>query len=278
VLNGTAADSVWVASDCVVRRAPVPDSELLGLAEEGTVYARLGTSDGWCKIAFNGIPGWIRSDATFMAVDLSDGASVRDVTTTIAEEQSLVVPGRLIDLDKFNAFVAAIDTTDALWIASGFLLLILAFILTRTKQRIRRRRRVDIKRRVSSALEGDISGDTVQELLQLMELGHKTGCLLLTDKRPFALVYFEHGIITHAISHKAHDMQAVFRALALRQGHFRLASDRRPERRTCHLRSSAVLLEWARRHDEKQRRHTRPVGPVGLVISSDTRSFMAIGQ
>ena len=48
------------------------------------------------------------------------------------------------------------------------------------------------------AIKGNLKEASLPDVLQLLAMGQKTGCLSLTDRSNFGYIYFERGRITYA--------------------------------------------------------------------------------
>ena len=48
------------------------------------------------------------------------------------------------------------------------------------------------------AIKGSLREASLADVLQLLAMGQKTGCLSVTDRGSVGAIYFEHGQITHA--------------------------------------------------------------------------------
>jgi hypothetical protein len=101
-----------------------------------------------------------------------------------------------------------------------------------------------------SCLEGKISGDTLSEIFQMMDMGKKTGCLLVEDQHPVGMLFFEDGTITYAITSTQITQQAVFEILSTRHGRFKFLPGKKPVKKQMQLNTLAVLMEKAQIIDE----------------------------
>jgi hypothetical protein len=101
-----------------------------------------------------------------------------------------------------------------------------------------------------SYLEGKILPDNLPEIFQLIEASKKTGCLLIDDKQPIGMIFFENGIITYAATHSAMAENAVFQVLSLHRGTFRFVPDKISKTRNMQADVVALLMEWAKMIDE----------------------------
>lgn len=100
------------------------------------------------------------------------------------------------------------------------------------------------------ALEGDIAGGNLLEVLQFIEIGSKTGCLMIETKGPFGLVYFNNGRIVYAAAANSQGRQAVYSILNLKAGKFRFILNKHPKVANLHLSTLSVLMEWTKELDE----------------------------
>jgi hypothetical protein len=50
------------------------------------------------------------------------------------------------------------------------------------------------------AIKGSLSEASLPDVLQLLAMGQKTGCLSVTDRANFGYIYFDRGRITYASS------------------------------------------------------------------------------
>ena len=103
------------------------------------------------------------------------------------------------------------------------------------------------------SLIGEISEHNLSDVLQFLETGRKTGLLSIQDDHPVGLVHLEKGVITFAQTHTFEGAEAVYEILSQESGLFRFYPDKTPVRGNCRLAATDVLLQWARRMDEKRR-------------------------
>jgi hypothetical protein len=103
----------------------------------------------------------------------------------------------------------------------------------------------------SSALAGDIGEGNLLEVLQFIEIGSKTGCLLVEMEQPFAIICFKNGrIVFAATADQITGRDAIFKVLDLRIGKFRFVLDKKPKESNVNLSTLEVLMEWAKAVDE----------------------------
>jgi len=103
------------------------------------------------------------------------------------------------------------------------------------------------------ALEGEIAGGNLLEVFQFIEIGSKTGCLMVETKGPFGLVYFRDGMIIYAAAAKGQGIEAVNAILDLPSGKFRFITNKQPKQATICLPVLGVLMEWAKVKDEARK-------------------------
>jgi hypothetical protein len=108
----------------------------------------------------------------------------------------------------------------------------------------------------SAALEGEIGQGNLVEVMQFIEIGRKTGCLYITSKSPFGIIFFEQGRITYAAlsaSQGNNGREAVNRVLNLRDGRFHFVLDKVTTKKNVNLSTLEVLMEWTKGKDEALR-------------------------
>ncbi|MDG5814933.1 DUF4388 domain-containing protein [Chitinispirillales bacterium ANBcel5] len=102
----------------------------------------------------------------------------------------------------------------------------------------------------SSALEGIIKDGNLLEVLQFIEIGSKTGCLMIETKSPFGLMYFNRGRIIYAATPKSQGKKAIFSILNLKSGKFRFVLNKTPKSANLNLSTLEILMEWTKELDE----------------------------
>jgi len=102
----------------------------------------------------------------------------------------------------------------------------------------------------TAALEGGLADGSLQEVFQFVEIGRKTGCLLVEDKRPYGIVFFRQGTIVYAATSHSTGRQAVFEVLNLSDGRFRFVLDKEPASVNCTISTLGALMEWSKEIDE----------------------------
>ncbi len=101
-----------------------------------------------------------------------------------------------------------------------------------------------------AALTGDVGDGSLAEVFQFAEIGRKTGCLLVENKKPFGLVFFKDGIIVYAATRKSVARNAVFDILNLEDGRFRFVLNKKPQNSNCKIPTLGILMEWTKELDE----------------------------
>lgn len=103
----------------------------------------------------------------------------------------------------------------------------------------------------ASALQGNIGSGNLSEVLQFIEIGRKTGCLLIEKDKPCGIIYFNDGIIIYAAAAKqTTGKKAVIELLNLQSGKFNFIVDKKPKSSNCTLPTLGVLMEWTKEADE----------------------------
>jgi len=103
------------------------------------------------------------------------------------------------------------------------------------------------------ALQGEISGGNLLEVLQFIEIGSKTGCLMVETKGPFGLVYFNNGKIVYAAAARWQGADAVYAILNQPTGKFRFILNKFPKNANLNLSTLSVLMEWTKEKDEARK-------------------------
>ncbi|MGD9200043.1 MAG: DUF4388 domain-containing protein [Chitinispirillia bacterium] len=109
----------------------------------------------------------------------------------------------------------------------------------------------------TSALQGNVEDSRVSEVFQFVEIGKKTGCLLVEDRKPSGIVYFKDGIIIYAKTKNNRGQKAVFEILSFDRGQFVFVLDKKPKAPNCSIPTLGILMEWTRINDENIRNRLR---------------------
>ena len=102
----------------------------------------------------------------------------------------------------------------------------------------------------ASALQGPVQSGSLLDVLQFIEIGKKTGCLLVEEQKPTGIVYFNNGIINYAVSRHNRAEKAIYDILNLDTGRFSFVLDRQPKTPNCSIPILSVLMQWAKENDE----------------------------
>lgn len=106
----------------------------------------------------------------------------------------------------------------------------------------------------ASALEGDIAEGNLPEIMQFIETGKKTGCLLIEAESPLGMLYFDQGRIIHAAAaNNVMGRDAINFLLGQKQGKFRFLLNKQPKTSDLNLSTLEVLMEWSKTEDEAHR-------------------------
>jgi len=110
------------------------------------------------------------------------------------------------------------------------------------------------KAMASSALEGDIAEGNLPEIMQFIEIGKKTGCLLVETDSPLGMIYFGQGRIIHAAAtNNVMGREAINFLLGLKLGKFKFILNKQPKESDLSLSTLEVLMEWTKSEDEAHR-------------------------
>jgi hypothetical protein len=110
----------------------------------------------------------------------------------------------------------------------------------------------------TAALEGEIAGSNLSEVMQYIEAGQKTGCLIIAIGNPVCLIYFSDGrIIYAATADGLVAKDALFAALELKKGNFRFLLNKKPKAANTNMSTLEVLMSWTKEIDEASKPRLR---------------------
>lgn len=102
-----------------------------------------------------------------------------------------------------------------------------------------------------SALEGEIAAGNLIEVMQYIEIGRKTGCLIIDTGKPFCLIYFDKGSIIYAATAEGlTGREAIYDSLNLEVGKFKFLLNKKPKSSNANLSTLEVLMSWTKNLDE----------------------------
>jgi len=104
-----------------------------------------------------------------------------------------------------------------------------------------------------SVLRGSLAQMNVMDLLQSLELGHKTCALTLSNNGDKCEMYFTDGQINHAVYGKLKGDQAVYKVLAWSGGNFQIDFKGSSKEQTTTRSTQGLLMEGLRLLDEAHR-------------------------
>ena len=93
-------------------------------------------------------------------------------------------------------------------------------------------------------------GHALQEILQFLEVGRRTGMLSVEDGKPAGVISFELGVITFAQTRLNEGIEAVMEILSVTGGTFHFFENKRVMQSNCRLPAQEALMQWACRVDE----------------------------
>jgi hypothetical protein len=103
------------------------------------------------------------------------------------------------------------------------------------------------------SLRGSLAQMNVMDLLQSLELGHKTCALSLNNDSDRCELFFTDGQITHATYGKLRGDDAVYKVLTWPTGSFQINFSGRSPEHTCTRSTQGLLMEGLRLIDEANR-------------------------
>ncbi len=102
-----------------------------------------------------------------------------------------------------------------------------------------------------SYLAGQISGNSLEDVFQLIETGRKSGALEISDDEHFGYIYFKDGVIVHASTREHHvDTDALYEILRLKSGSFCFDIQKDSHKTTMEQSVMALLMEWSTHTDQ----------------------------
>jgi hypothetical protein len=114
--------------------------------------------------------------------------------------------------------------------------------------------RTSQKSSAASALEGNIAEGNLPEIMQFIEIGKKTGCLLIETEAPLGMIYFAQGRIIHAVAaNNVTGRDAINILLYLKEGKFKFLLNKEPKTSDLNLSTLEVLMDWSKNEDEAHR-------------------------
>ncbi|MDP9269085.1 MAG: response regulator [Acidobacteriota bacterium] len=108
-------------------------------------------------------------------------------------------------------------------------------------------------------LRGSLAQMNIMDLLQSLEMGHKTCSLVLTNNGERCEMFFSDGQVNHAAYGAVKGDDAVYKALAWANGNFQIDFTGRSDEQTCTRSTQGLLMEGLRLLDEANRDHEENV-------------------
>jgi len=102
-------------------------------------------------------------------------------------------------------------------------------------------------------LRGSLAQMNIMDLLQSLEMGHKTCSLVLTNNCERCEMFFSDGQVNHAVYGAVKGDDAVYKALAWAAGNFQIDFTGRSGEQTCTRSTQGLLMEGLRLLDEANR-------------------------
>jgi hypothetical protein len=109
-----------------------------------------------------------------------------------------------------------------------------------------------VERRREMGLFGTFDDLGFGEVLQLLNLGRKSGMLVVRQGRQEAIVHLRDGQVVDASADDARGAEVIYRLLGWRDGEFEFTRSVKPVTRTIHESTESLVLEGMKRIDEWQ--------------------------
>lgn len=104
--------------------------------------------------------------------------------------------------------------------------------------------------RQDSHLAGVLGNSHLEDIIQLLGTSQKSGCLVIDDEDPYAVIFFMNGIIVDAITREGTTGKAaIFNALQMTEGSFYFMLNRQANEQTMQLSPMQLLMEWSQFQD-----------------------------
>lgn len=108
-----------------------------------------------------------------------------------------------------------------------------------------------VKQNSDSHLYGVLGHSHLEEIIQLLGTSQKSGCLVVEDETPFAVIFFMNGFIVDATTRTGtKGTQAIFEALLMTEGSFNFILNRQTNAYTMQLSAIQLLMEWSQYQDQ----------------------------
>lgn len=102
------------------------------------------------------------------------------------------------------------------------------------------------------ALTGTFDDLSFAELLQLLNLGRKTGMLIVRQGKQEAVVHIRDGEVVDAVADMIEGQDVIYRLLGWKEGEFEFTRTVKPVKRSIRLTTETLILEGMKRLDEWQ--------------------------
>lgn len=110
-----------------------------------------------------------------------------------------------------------------------------------------------------SHLAGVLGNSHLEDIIQLLGTSQKSGCLVVEDEDPYAVIFFMNGIIVDAITREGTPGRAaIFNALQMTEGSFYFMLNRQANEQTMQLSTMQLLMEWSQYQDMQRSPQATP--------------------
>jgi hypothetical protein len=120
--------------------------------------------------------------------------------------------------------------------------------------------------------DGDLKDFALPDILQMLQMGKRTGALSIRHGEEIGTLYFRKGELVHATYANLSGEDAAYALLKWKNGRFRFDTTIYPTRRTIDLSATNLILEAARRSDELKDLQTELPPPDTVLIFAQVGS------
>jgi hypothetical protein len=103
---------------------------------------------------------------------------------------------------------------------------------------------------VRNNINGDIFENSMIDFMQVIDIGKKSGCLIVDQDDHIGTIFFENGRIVYATTADYKGEDAVFKILGLQSGQFRFLANSLSNVRNVDLGIMETIMVWAQTQDE----------------------------
>lgn len=145
-----------------------------------------------------------------------------------------------------------------------------------TLQRVEKVQGLPKSENQTDGIIGNLSQMSLPDLLQILELGWKTGVISLTRDNETGSIYLQNGKIVHALWHKLTGPDAFFRLIRWKEGQFKFTEKPLPDSAVTMSESSqGLVMEGLRQSDEIEKIKWKLPDQNVVLLLNDNRLILA---